>query len=94
MTYDTGDNSSLGPLISERLFIPNSILDNHERGTVLINGWGNRLYCRVLIDCLVGTDDVVISLAGFGGGLEYFFRNDGVFAVILGVDYQALHDSK
>jgi hypothetical protein len=90
LTYNTGNDGSLGPLISKRLFISDSILDNHNSGIVLIHGRGNRFDCGILIDSLVGTDNVVVRLAGFGGGLEYFFRDNGVFAMVLGVHYQAL----
>lgn len=90
MTHDTGDDSSFGPLISEWFFISDTVLDNNDRGLVLINGGSNRLDGCILINSLVGTDDVVISLTGFGGGLEHFLGNDGVFAVVLRVHNQAL----
>lgn len=90
VTHDASDNSSFRPLVSKRLFISNSVLNNNNRCLVRINSRGNRLDGCVLIDSFVGTDDVVISLAGFGGSLEYFCRDDSMFPVVLRVHNQAL----
>lgn len=84
-TYDTGDDSSFGPLVSKWLFISDSVLDNYNGGLVLVNGGCNRFDGGILIDSLMGTDDVVIGLSSFGGGLEDFLGNDCVFTVVLRV---------
>ena len=90
MPYDAGDDSSFGPLVSERFFISDSILDNNDCGLVLVNGRSYRLDSGILINSLVSTDDVIISLTSFSGVLEHFLGNYGVFSVILRVHYQAL----
>lgn len=90
MTYNAGNNGSIGPRISERFFVSDAVLDNHDSRLVLVNGGCNRLYGGILIDSLVRADNVVERLPGFGRGLEDFLRNDGVFAVVLGVHNQAL----
>ena len=69
MPYDAGDDSSFGPLVSERFFISDSILDNNDCGLVLVNGRSYRLDSGILINSLVSTDDVIISLTSFSGVL-------------------------
>ncbi|EDP54952.1 conserved hypothetical protein [Aspergillus fumigatus A1163] len=62
--YHAGQNRASRKCPSEGLFIPHTILDNHERGVVV--------YCRgqlrgygVLINGLVRADDVVIWMCYF-----------------------------
>ena len=89
-TYNAGDYGSLRPLVSEGLFIPNSVLDNHNSGPVLVDGWCNRLNGSILIDSLMSANDVVIRLPGFGRGFEDFFGDHGVFSVVLRINPPAL----
>lgn len=89
-TYNAGDDCGFGPLIPEGLFIPNSILYNNNRRLSLANSGCNCLDSGNLINCLVGTDNIIVRLARLSWAFEHFSGVDGVFTVVLRVNYKTL----
>lgn len=59
MAYHAGDNRTTREPVPIRLLIPDSILDNHDRGPTFIDGRAKLGYHFVLVDGLIGAYDVV-----------------------------------
>lgn len=88
--YHAGDDSSLGPRISERLFIADSVLDDHNRSLSLVHRRTKCGHCRSLVNGLVRAHNIVECLVRLGRRFDHAVRDDGVFAVVGRVDDQAL----
>jgi hypothetical protein len=52
------------------IFIPNSVLNEHD-GCCIVDHWGERLGCCVLIVGFVDTNDVVIVTSCIGKVADY-----------------------
>jgi hypothetical protein len=60
--------------LPEGLLITNTILNDHNRGFVLIYYWSELFGSTCLIDRFVGADDVVKSRAGVSGSSVNYDR--------------------
>jgi hypothetical protein len=69
-TYSTTQDGTAWKLCSNRIFIPNSVLDEHD-GCCIVDHWGKRLGYCVLIDGFVETNDVIVVTGCIGGVADH-----------------------
>lgn len=83
LTYHTGNNSNIRPLIPERLLISNSILNYYNGSFIFLDSRGDRFNRGVLINSFVGTNNEIESLLCLCRRFQNFLRNYSVLSVIL-----------